>query len=586
MTPSSTGDLLPVAAPPADEEPETGAGPVGRRTRLLAGVALLLLAALPAAFGLVALALDAEPALPLGDHALLALTVDGVGRHEVLLGPYSRFGWYHPGPMAAYLLAVPYRLLDGAPGALTVGALVIGGIAAVSAVAVVRRRGGLLVAVWAVLVVGVAVRLLGDEFLREFWNPFLPVLPFLAGVLLCWTAIRGDAWALPLAVVPMSLAVQSHIGYVPAVGAVGAVLVGGLLLRAVRRARDRDREDGALVEQPSRRPRRWLGATVAAVGVGVFLWLPPIVQQLTRTPGNVGVLLDYLRDGSSGASIPLSTAIRAVADEFGKLPAYAVGADVPGRLLLPDLVPPWAIAVGLALFVAALANGVRRRSADVLWLGALTLAVGAAGVAALARVEGLPFPYLTEWTAVVGVLAWITVGLSLLPELVTALGRRVGDRSRRWPWAGAAVGVPLAALATAAALVTGIGTAGADPAQPDVRRLEQAVLADLDRLGLRTVPDPPVVRVDFAGTTRPDFGGTFTPGAGLVLQLHQEGVDVQVSDFWRIPFGERYTERAEDAGYVATLAYSDGTSPAPQPWQQVLAVAGDFEIRGGVPPQD
>jgi hypothetical protein len=51
-----------------------------------------------------------------------------------------------------------------------------------------------------------------------------------------------------------------------------------------------------------------------------------------------------------------------------------------------------------------------------------------------------------------------------------------------------------------------------------------------------------------------------------------------------MPFGARYTDRADDAGYVVTLAYSDRTSPPPEPWQQVLAVEGELAVYGGVPP--
>lgn len=540
-----------------------------------------MVAALPALLGLAGLLADRdEPYLPIGDQAILELSVREVGHSEVLLGAYSRFEWYHPGPLLAYVLAVPYRLMDGAHQSLAVGALVVAAVSSVGAVLLVRRRAGVLAAVWALLVLTVGVRLLGADFLRDSWNPHLPVLPLLAGVLLCWAAILGDAWALPLAVVPLSLAVQAHVGYLPPVGAVSAVLALGLLHRALRRRRS----PGG---PPARRLRRWGFAAVAAVAVGVLLWLPPVVQQVTGTPGNAGVLFDYLQQGPADPSVPLSTALRTVADEFGKLPAYAAGAAPPEPQLLPGLQPPWAIAVGMVLFVAALAAGVRRRRGEVLWLGALTLALAAAGVAAVARVEGLPFPYVTRWTVVVGLLAWTTVGLGLLPELVAGIRRVLGTSPPRLR-AGAVLGVPLAVLATVAAVGTGLDSARADTpftdASGEVAGLESAVVTDLGRLGLRTVADPPVVRVDFAGTTRPVVIGTFWEGSGLVLELVDDGVDVQVSDFWRLPYGERYTDRAGDAGYVVTVAYADGTSPPPEPWQRVLAVGGEFQVYGGVPP--
>ena len=57
-----------------------------------------------------------------------------------------------------------------------------------------------------------------------------------------------------------------------------------------------------------------------------------------------------------------------------------------------------------------------------------------------------------------------------------------------------------------------------------------------------------------------------------------------MSDALAAQFGPRYTDRADDAGYVVTLAYADGSSPPPEPWQRVLAVEGELEVYGGVPP--
>jgi hypothetical protein len=584
-------DDLPLAEQDEELEPRpagpgTGAerprGPhVGRR---VAGAVLLLLAAVPAVLGLVGVLADrGHPYLPIGDQAILELNVREVGSGDVLLGAYSRFGWYHPGPMLAYLLAGPFALMDGAHEALAVGALLVAGISTVGAVWLVRRRAGLVVALWALLVVTVTVRLLGDGFLRDSWNPYVPVLPLLVAALLCWTAVRGAAWALPVAVVPMSLAVQSHVGYLPAVGALGAVVAVGLLVRAVQARRARRAGD----RPADRRWLRWVVALLAAVVVVLLLWLPPIAQQFTRSPGNLGLLVDYLRAGSSGGELTSGQAVRAIADEFARLPAYALGVEPPSRILLPVGRPVWAIAVGVVLFAAALANGIRRRSADVVWLGALTLTLAAAGVAAVARIDGTPFPYITQWTVVVGVLAWTTVGAGLLPELVGVVRsglRRVRPGLRP----GLVVAAPLAVLTTVAVVVTGSAVARTQTPMTDttgdIPRLEQAIAADLERTGL--AGQDPLVRVDFPGTTRPgDIIGTFWPGTGLVLALLRDGIDTQVAAFWSAPFGTRYTDHPDDADYVVTLAYSDGSSPPPEAWQRVLDVQGELQVYGGVVPE-
>ncbi len=542
---------------------------------------LIALAALPPIAGLLGLwAGHGAGYLPYGDQAVLEMSVRDVGHHEVLLGAYSRFGWYHPGPMAAYLLAVPYRLLGGAHQALSAGSLVVAGVSLVCSVLVIRRRSGNLVALWSLLVILVGVRLLGADFLRDSWNPYLPLLPFLLAVLLCWTAILGDAWALPAAVLPMSLAVQSHIGYLPPAAATVGVLGCGLAVRAVSRRRRAHGGDGG----PGPRRVRWLYAAIASMVIGVLLWLPPLVQQLTSPTGNAGTVLRYLRQSSPDGS--LSMGFRAVADEFGKLPGFALGVEPPDRVLLPAMWPPATIAIGFALFALAFAVGIRRRRPEVYWLGALTVGVAGSGVAAIARIDGLPFFYVTRWTAVIGMLAAVTVGMGLLPEAV-ALVRRASRSGRLASLRPASVlAVPLVLLTTVISLVTGVGVARADTPQTDytggIQRLEEAVVADLRRLGLPEKDS--VVRVDFAATTRPVIVGTSFAGSGLVLSLVRNGIDVQLPSFWKLPFGQRYVERVDAARYVATLAYSDGSSPPPEPWQRVLAVAGEYQVYGGQPP--
>jgi len=591
MTTSRIGDLLPVPPPRTAPAPDTA--PRIRRggTGAIVTTALVVLASVPGLAGLLDLWRErGEPYLPSGDHALLTIAVDAVGQHEVLLGAYSRFGWYHPGPMATYLMAGPYYVLGGALQSLSASMLLVSAVSAAASVWLVHRRAGVLVALWALVAITLTVHLLGGEFLRDPWNPYLPVLPFLAGTLLCWTAIRGEAWALPVTVVPLSLAAQSHVGYLPAVASVGAALCAGLLVRAIRRARRRSPGTAAADSgRPRRSPWRWLLASVVGFATGIVLWLPPIVQQVTGTPGNAGVLYDHLVRSSPEEPAGLATGLRIVADEFGRLPAHLVGAgpstDVP---LLPERWPALAIAVGIALFAGAMAVAVGRRRGDALWLGGLTLTLAAAGVAAAARIDGLPFPYLVQWIVVIGILAWITVGVSLLPELEHLVRRARGRRVARVR-PGTVLGVALAAGAVAAVLVAAIGVGRADTPASDatgeITALERAVVEDLDRLGLRTGPDAPVVRVDFAGTSRTDvFIGTPDPGTGLVLGLYLAGVDVQVSDFWRVSYGPRLTDRADEAGYVATVAFADGSSPPPEPWQQVLAVAGEFAVYGGMPP--
>ena len=90
-----------------------------RSDRRIVGVAAGLLA-VPALVLLVRAARATW--VPSSDWAAIeARTRDVWTSHASLVGPYSRYGWNHPGPLLFYVLAVPYRLLGSQPHGLFVG---------------------------------------------------------------------------------------------------------------------------------------------------------------------------------------------------------------------------------------------------------------------------------------------------------------------------------------------------------------------------------------------------------------------------------------------------------------------------------
>jgi len=84
---------------------------------VLAGGALILLT-----FLLVA---TTPHAFPYGDVAVIELVTGAATRQFVALGPYSQYGWHHPGPLMFYALA-PFAVLFGFKSiGLSIGAAVI-----------------------------------------------------------------------------------------------------------------------------------------------------------------------------------------------------------------------------------------------------------------------------------------------------------------------------------------------------------------------------------------------------------------------------------------------------------------------------
>src|SRR5262249_30073317 len=78
------------------------------------------------------------------DYSAVELRTRAVGTGTTpLIGPFSRYGWSHPGPLLFYALALPYRLLGEHGKGLLLGALSLNVLATALALFVGYRRGRL-----------------------------------------------------------------------------------------------------------------------------------------------------------------------------------------------------------------------------------------------------------------------------------------------------------------------------------------------------------------------------------------------------------------------------------------------------------
>jgi hypothetical protein len=317
-----------------------------------------------------------------GDDALLEMQTRDIGRHLVQLGPYSRFGFAHPGPMMFYVFALPYWLFGGASVGINFAPLVVNAVALVGVAWVAWRRGGMLLLASTLLLVELFLRQWGvsPDFVRQPWNPYVTVLPLLLFLFLAWEVARSERWALPAVVIVGSFLTQSHLGYVPAVGVVGllAVCLGWRGYRAQWKTSDRTRLRTAIF---------------LSFGAAILLWLPPLTEQLTHWPGNVGHMAAFqvrtkpdhtLADG-------VAVTLRTVAN----LPAWLLG-----KQLGPDGTFPGTAWLAIPLFAVFGAAGViawRRRAHDAMKFGLIAIVGVAVAMLAMARVTGPLYVYLIRW---------------------------------------------------------------------------------------------------------------------------------------------------------------------------------------------
>ena len=220
------------------------------------------------------------------------------------------------------------------------------------------------------------IRGYGQLILTQPWNPYLPVLSWIVVLLAVWAVLCGDTLMLIPAVVAGSFCAQTHVPYLLPAGA--------LVIAALGHAAWWNRHD---------RGQRRIVAGAAALGI--VLWMPPVVDQLTNDPGNIRKLLDHFGSPPEPAlglwhGVQLALAHLDVWAGF----ARQLTADRPLRLIrqhVAGLRCCWWWAArrrrGVAGRLACAAVAARRRR-----LAALVL-----GVVSTARIFGKPWYYLTLW---------------------------------------------------------------------------------------------------------------------------------------------------------------------------------------------
>jgi hypothetical protein len=520
--------------PAADERPAA----FDRWSAGLAGVAIL-----PLVVAAVRVLTAFSGYTASSDNAANELTVRDVGTHLVLLGPFSRHGWSHPGPAFAYVMAIPYRIFGSDSAAMLVGALLINGVAIATTVVLARRWGGRELAVMVALGMTLLTVSLPADFLADPWNPFVTVFPFGAFLLLVWASTCGDRWALPVACGVGTFCVQTHIEYTAPV----VVLLAWAVWCAGRdRGRPRVSGDGT----------RGLAMLGLAVVVLAVMWLPTVYQQLAHSPGNVSKTLDYFSDARQPPQ-GIRNGARVVAAQYTLTPDWVFGL----RGVSPFSGEPAAmhqnpIPVLLLAFVAAAVCAFRRRYLTFRNLVVVLAITLGAGTVAASQIIGAMAEYRLRWLWVV---APITTAATLAISLRGIAERRAGVAR-----------VLVAATTAGAVVLAGVGIARASSAEPPAAPRD-AEVARVSRQLLQHLPagrDPVLLRA--ASPT------AFEDMKGITLALDQAGVGVRVpeSNDNRLTFGRSRADRhgpVRGLYVVVTDAMVDGYR---RPGNRLVAYVG------------
>ncbi len=324
----------------------------------------------------------------LSDLSIIELRIRDIPTHPPLVGPYSRFGWNHPGPALYYVLAVPYWLLGRASAGLAIGALAVNAASCVGVVALAHRRGGLRLAAPAAIAMLLFAHALGPATLANSWNPTLPVMPLVLFCMLTWSVSVGDALLMPVMVFVGSFIAQSHIGLVPVVLSLGAVACGSLAFR-------------------------WHGRTARvspmplAVALGLFalMWSGPVVEAVAHHGGNLRALFHYFTH--SHTAVGLSEAWRIVSNEFSASAQWLRGYARDVYTGEPASAYRATIPLGFALLALGSVYAVRRRERGAVEVMIIATLAAVVALLSIAAIGGVAYDYLSTWVSAVAVFGAI-----------------------------------------------------------------------------------------------------------------------------------------------------------------------------------
>ncbi len=347
-----------------------------------------------------------------GDHAMLDISTRNAATGRSLLGPYSRFGFNHPGPLYLFL-RMPVMFASGFLSSshyVTVAALIAASVAAAFLI-ILRMSGGTTATAFCLATLVYLAVTPPIEWLQD-WNPFVIAFPFLLYSVSIASVGAGRCRWLPVAVFSSSLVAQTHIGGAPVVAAM-AVAASVPWLLAGRRA--------SSAYCCKKRPLAASAVILAAI------WLPVLIQELLPGEGNIARIFRFL--GENPASVGVKVAMR---EWSGALMASETWLFFPKMLrawgILMHVVFVMALVRLLALAVCALLLRKAGRGGFMSSLAVVLIVAQAVMFLGVLQVRGGLHSYLFSWFSITSLLTWLVFAGTAIE-----LAGRCLARSRAYP---------------------------------------------------------------------------------------------------------------------------------------------------------
>ncbi len=383
-------------------------------------ICLIVILPLLVSIGIIA-AYRVPDAMSDGEAGLFELSIRSALKGELFLGPYSRFEFNHPGPVYLYLLAPLYWLTNNSALSLDVTAMTINLLSIV----------GIFIIVWhctkqwwtylcLAFLLSQYIRYL-EGILRSTWNPYVTILPFLLSIF-CFSAVAmGVPVYLPLALLASSFAIQTHIGYLPAIAMVAGISCVLFIFPKLRKGL------GIKISKPG----NLVTISILSILIAAILWTLPLIEQFSNSPGNISKIIEVFATHQNNHSWQKTLAVSSgiFSSFLRSLFKHPVPLFPQENTLQLLRILMWGQIVLLgASFFCARRYKQNYLIASSLVCGVLTIAL----MLSTQRIIGFIHDHLVMWMSCLGVVNWLIIGGSLRQPLERLLTRLPGKYVYYW----------------------------------------------------------------------------------------------------------------------------------------------------------
>jgi len=494
----------------------------------------------------------ARRTFPVGDMALIESYTLLATQGKLMVGPYSRYGWHHPGPLYFWIAAPFYAVANFNRGGLHVAVQFINASSVIVAAWVAARFASpQLVATLFAATIAYSWR--ARRVLVSLWNPHVPIAPTIALTVVCAALATGEVALIPLATILASFIAQTYVGLLPYAFGLPAIAIAAALATS-------HRDHGVWID-----PKTWRVLNLTA-WLLVVLWSGPLAEQMTNSPGNL------TRIWRTFGSAPISgtTELRpGTAEAFVAWGDNVAGTFLPGfrfnggGRFIPS--PAWWPLLYSALVAVLLVPASRVfRTKGHRFDGAFAAVLLVGLIIAfwsITRVVGTIPEYGIVWISAVGMLATATLCAAAI-----AFFRSESGSPSRPAWAVNAICIGFAvAYLTIVARLPDNRVEKLPREEREVSQLFEGLRGYLDQSGVRK----PLFRIG------PDMWATT---AGLCLQLQLAGRDFAVEKQAMFLFTDEFgADGTEDALVTITPRSAPGELVTRQD-SIVVAAAGSVRI--------